>query len=56
MQLLIFLLCIVVVIILIVNAILHVRVYIVYSSGIMPFIIIGILLMTILILFLKGKM
>ncbi|BFT72478.1 hypothetical protein PAENIP36_39200 [Paenibacillus sp. P36] len=52
---LIILLCISLLIVLIVNAILNIKIYIVYVTGLGPILIIGLLILTIMILYLKGN-
>lgn len=52
MHLIIFL-CIFLLIILVVNVILHIRIHIVYSSGVGPFIIIGLIILAIVVLYFK---
>lgn len=51
---LIILLCISLLIVLMVNAILNIKIYIVYSTGLGPLLIIGLIMLTIMILYLKG--
>jgi hypothetical protein len=47
-------LCIFLLIILVVNVFLHIRIHIVYSSGVGPFLLIGLIIMAIVILYVKG--
>jgi hypothetical protein len=53
-MLLIILLCICLLIILAVNVILHLRIFIVYSSGVGPFLVVGLLILAIVVLCFKN--